>query len=110
MDQTIPQELVCEWEQILEETMNCEVVVIKWWNANLAHSHKLEVQGFSGSSLQTYGCYVYITSINLDGTVKTSFTFKSNFTYIQITCFSHAKSKHLKIRTYGHTFVAKIHH
>ena len=52
--------------------MNCEVVVSKWWNVNLAHSHKLELQGFPGSSLQTYDCCVYITIINLDGTVTNS--------------------------------------
>ena len=52
--------------------MNCEVVVIKWWNVNLAHSHKLELQGFPSSSLQTYDCCVYIIIINLDGTVTTS--------------------------------------
>ena len=42
-DQTILQELVCEWDQIFEDTMNCEMVVINRWNANLAHSHKLEL-------------------------------------------------------------------
>ena len=47
--------------------MNCEVVVIKWLNANLSHIHKLELQGFSNSSLQEYDCCVYITIINLDG-------------------------------------------
>ena len=34
-DQTIPHELVCEWEHIFEDTMNCSVVVVKRWNANL---------------------------------------------------------------------------
>ena len=52
--------------------MNCKVVVIKMWNANLAHTHKLELHGFSDSSLQAYGFCVYIKIINLDGTVTTS--------------------------------------
>ena len=45
-DQTFLQELVCEWDQIFEYTMNCEVVVINRWNANLAHAHKLELYEF----------------------------------------------------------------
>ena len=52
--------------------MNYKVVVIKSWNANLAHVRKLELNGFSDSSLQVYGCCVYIKIINLDGTVTTS--------------------------------------
>ena len=46
-DQTIPQELLYEWEQIFEDTRNCNVVVIKRWNANLAHACKVELHGFS---------------------------------------------------------------
>ena len=52
--------------------MNCEVVVIKRWNANIAHVHKLELRGLSDSSLQAYGCCVYIKIIILDGTATTS--------------------------------------
>ena len=36
--------------------MNGNVVVIKSWNANLAHVRKLELNGFSDSSLQVYSC------------------------------------------------------
>ena len=72
LDQTIPQELVCKWEQIFEDTMNCNVVVIKRWDANLGPACSLELHGFSDSSLQVYGCCVYIKIINLDGTVTTS--------------------------------------
>ena len=64
--------------------MNCGVVVIKWLNASLAHIHKLELQGFSNSSLQAYDCCVYITIINLDGTVTTSLvTSKSHVSPMQ---------------------------
>ena len=45
-DQTISQELVCEWEKIFEDNMNCSVVIIKKWKANLAHARKLELYGF----------------------------------------------------------------
>ena len=79
-DQTIPQELVCEWEQIFEDTMNCKMVIIKRCNANLAHALKLELHEFSDSSLKAYGCCVYIKIIHLDGTVTTSLvTSKSRF-------------------------------
>ena len=58
--------------------MNCSVVVIKRWNAKLAHARKLELHGFSDSSLQAYRCCVYIKIINLDGAVTTLLvTFKS---------------------------------
>ena len=36
----------------VEDTMNCKVVLIKRWNVNLAHAHKLELHGFSDLSLQ----------------------------------------------------------
>ena len=45
-DQTISQELVCEWEKIFEDNMNCSVAIIKKWKANLAHARKLELHGF----------------------------------------------------------------
>ena len=52
--------------------MNCNVVVNKRWDANLGPACSLELHGFSDSSLQVYGCCVYIKIINLDGTVTTS--------------------------------------
>ena len=48
------------------------MVVIKRWNANLAHSHRLELQVFSDSSFHAHCYCVYIKIINSSGTVTTS--------------------------------------
>ena len=64
--------LVCEWEQIFEDTMICEVVFIKGCNVNLPHAHESELHRFPDSSLKTYGCCIYIKINDLDGTVTTS--------------------------------------
>lgn len=103
-NQTIPQELVCEWNKLFEDTTNCKVFAIKRWNANTAHAHKLELHWLSDSLLKAYGCCVYVKIIILDGPVTTSLVKSKSLAK------SHANSNHPKVRTYGHTFINKVNH
>lgn len=67
-DDAVPQHILNQWNSFWARISNLENVKIPRW-IGMATGVKLQLHGFADSSIQAYGCSIYLRAVHLDGSI-----------------------------------------
>lgn len=68
-DERVPKEIEQVWNRIWHNIEHLEKIRIPRW-LGTSHDVQLQIHGFANSSIEAYGCAIYLRIINLEGKIQ----------------------------------------